>query len=67
MKRMLVALLAVIGCCGVLAAGIMVGMAIRFGEWGRVFVYALLLLLSLEVTGLFMGKIRKHKKKEGTP
>ncbi len=52
MKKIVCAGAAVIGLATAVLLTILVVTAVRFGEWGRVMVYGILLLLSLELTGV---------------
>ena len=61
MKKIVCAGAAVIGLVAAVLLIILVVTAVRFSEWGRVMVYGILLLLSLELTGGCLFRVFQKK------
>ena len=61
MKKTVRVIAAIIGSCAAVWLAVMTVMAIRFGELGRVMVYGVLLLLSLELTGFAVSRLLRKK------
>ena len=61
MKKAARVIAAIIGSGAMVWLAVMTVMAIRFGELGRVMVYGILLILSLELTGIAVSRLLRKK------